>query len=214
MTELVKSLLSGEDFRLESPNMDFCIEFYPTMKPMHSRGALISPIDGENLTVIFSICNLKLILLNLGQISIWSGAESSIPIAELLYSVIRMGLAVILSDQHGQGKISVSTSTKILRGMRTIGGHHISNFGTVCAILGEISSQVCVRSFVVFSRYYVTLILLVWIQKDVFGNFGYFWSCKHIDSFPTEIVIRIFNNESWKFFSFISKLYYHRSQNW
>ncbi|KAI1721990.1 zinc finger FYVE domain-containing protein 9 [Ditylenchus destructor] len=50
MTELVKSLLSGEDFRLESPNMDFCIEFYPTMKPMHSRGALISPIDGENLT--------------------------------------------------------------------------------------------------------------------------------------------------------------------
>lgn len=57
MEEAVRSLLAGQDFHLESANMAVDIVWRDEFMPTYSVGALISPIDGMDLTVSLSFLN-------------------------------------------------------------------------------------------------------------------------------------------------------------
>jgi len=51
MEELIKSLLSGQDFELESDANKLEVLFRPSIEPKHMQGALVSPIDRRSLMV-------------------------------------------------------------------------------------------------------------------------------------------------------------------
>lgn len=54
MPQLIKALIEGQDFRLDTSNMSLSIVFELSNKwPKNLQGALVSPIDGTSLAVNF-----------------------------------------------------------------------------------------------------------------------------------------------------------------